>query len=202
MNPLSGFGSLPEYHPTSPRCAASLPRPPRSFRGFPPLQRFRSVAEPQPPAGSRPVRLRCVLRVSLPLDALLPTTPPGLIPSRSRSWGSPFEAFLRPRCRTSSRTPSPSWGFAGSCGFRLPLQGFFTRQAARPRAWGLIRFPASIASLGFCLPRLPASAAGVSRRCSPLALPHQGRASGQDGGAPGFQAAETECISLETHQPP
>ena len=60
MNPLSSFGSLPECHPTSPRGAISRTRPPRSFRGFPPLQRFRSVAEPHTPGWfpTIPVTLR------------------------------------------------------------------------------------------------------------------------------------------------
>jgi hypothetical protein len=38
-------------------------------------------------------RFRCVPRVSHPLDALLPSWPPGLIPSRFRSWGSALRGF-------------------------------------------------------------------------------------------------------------
>lgn len=47
----------------------------------------------------------CALRVSHPLDALLPPRPAGLVPSRSHVWGSPFEALLRGerRARLSSR---------------------------------------------------------------------------------------------------
>jgi len=55
-------------------------------------------------------RLRCALRVSHPLDALLPARPAGPISSRSRSWGSLLEALFRARRRTSSPTPGPSWG--------------------------------------------------------------------------------------------
>jgi len=46
------------------------------------------------PGESHLIQLSCVLRVSHPLDALLPPRPARLIPSWFRSWGSPFEALL------------------------------------------------------------------------------------------------------------
>ena len=61
---------------------------------FLPLQRLSSHEEPPTPARSHLIRLRCALRVSHPLDALLPSWPTGLISSRSRSWGPPCEALL------------------------------------------------------------------------------------------------------------
>jgi hypothetical protein len=41
--------------------------------------------------------LRYALRVSRPLDVLLPPRPAGFIPFQLRSWGSPFEVFLPPK---------------------------------------------------------------------------------------------------------
>jgi hypothetical protein len=81
----------------------------RSFRGFRPFSVF-------PAAQSHSVRRFpthrscCALRVSHPLDALLPARPPGLVPSRSRSWGSLLEALFRARRRTPFPAPGPSWG--------------------------------------------------------------------------------------------
>jgi hypothetical protein len=49
-------------------------------------------------------RLRCALRVSHPPDALLPPRPAELFSSRSRLWGSPFEAFRRIARRTGLST--------------------------------------------------------------------------------------------------
>jgi hypothetical protein len=46
----------------------------------------------------------CAHRVSHPLDALLPPKPAGLVPSRSRVWGSPFEALLRDERRAGLST--------------------------------------------------------------------------------------------------
>jgi hypothetical protein len=59
------------------------------------------------PGASHRTRLCCVLRVSHPLDALLPPWPVGLISSRSRPWGSPSEVLLPPPRRTPSRAPTP-----------------------------------------------------------------------------------------------
>jgi hypothetical protein len=63
---------------------------------FRPLQRFPSHGEPLNPVRSHLIRLRCALRVSHPLDALLPPWPAGHISSQSRSWGLPFGALLPP----------------------------------------------------------------------------------------------------------
>lgn len=68
----------------------------RTFPRFRPLSRFPSLGERHHKAA--PTRLcffhGCAPRVSHPFDALLPPRPAGPIPSRSRVWGSPFEALL------------------------------------------------------------------------------------------------------------
>jgi hypothetical protein len=94
VNPLSGLGSLSESHPYitviqfvigKDRAGPHLPR-------FLPLQRFSATRSHLTPPGPIP-SVRCVLRVSHPRDALLPSWPPGLIPSRFRSWGSTLRGF-------------------------------------------------------------------------------------------------------------
>lgn len=52
-------------------------------------------------------RLRCALRFSQPLDALLPVRSIGLVSSRIRPWGFPCEALTNLRCRTPFRAPRP-----------------------------------------------------------------------------------------------
>jgi hypothetical protein len=93
--PLSGFGSLSEFHQyattnqtvTPERIA--LVRPYRGFFPFSVCQSRRATY----PRRFPPHRLRCALRVSHPLDALLPSRPSGLVPSRYRSWGFPLRGF-------------------------------------------------------------------------------------------------------------
>jgi len=112
----SGFNSSSEFHPCTaagigfPAGEPADKRVVRSFRGFSPLQRFPSRAEPPIPGGFPTHRLCCALRVSHPLDALLPARPPRLVSSRSRSWGSLLEALFLARRRTPSPAPGPSWG--------------------------------------------------------------------------------------------
>jgi hypothetical protein len=58
------------------------------------------------PSRSLPHSVRCALRVSHPLSALLPARPSGLVSCRKRPWGFPFRAF-------SSRGAVPPFG--GRC---------------------------------------------------------------------------------------
>jgi hypothetical protein len=85
--------------------------------------------------------LRCVLRVSHPLDALLPTRPAELISSRYRSWGSPFEALIPAQRRTPFQTPGPSWSSTGSEEPVRPSRG--STRYAKPAhgVWGLTKTP-------------------------------------------------------------
>jgi hypothetical protein len=75
-----------------------------------PLSRLPSLGERHHNAAPKPrcFVLRkahgCAHRVSHPLDALLPPRPAGLVPSRSRVWGSPFEALLRGERRAGLST--------------------------------------------------------------------------------------------------
>jgi len=115
---------------------------PQSLPRFCPLQRFANRTE-LPNSNVLPTRWsRCALRVSHPLDALLPARSPGLISSRSRSWGSPFEALIPARCRTPSQAPSPS-GFLKQPrleGHSPSVQGFMhTARSPNRRSWGLAR---------------------------------------------------------------
>lgn len=96
-----------------------------------------------------PCRLRCVFRVSLPLDALLPMTPPGLIPSRSRSWGSPFEVFLRSLCRTSFSNAESLMGFRRILRISAALSGVFHTASSTPAGLGFNQVPRVDCLLGF-----------------------------------------------------
>jgi len=62
------------------------------FRGFFPFSVFESRGATYPRRFPNR-RLRFVLRVSHPLDALLPPWPSGLVPSRYRSWGLTLRGF-------------------------------------------------------------------------------------------------------------
>jgi len=90
---------------------------------FRPLQRLASHEEPLTPGGIPTRRLRCVPRVSHPLDALLPPRPARLVSSRFRSWGSPSRRSPR-RVGTPSRTPRPLGFLARPLRASPPLQGF------------------------------------------------------------------------------
>jgi hypothetical protein len=102
-----------------------------------------------PPVGSQPYRLRCVFRVSLPLDALLPMTPPGLIPSRSRSWGSPFEVLLRPPCRTPFSDAESLMGFRRILRISAAPPGVFHTTSSTPAGLGFNQVPRVDCLLGF-----------------------------------------------------
>ena len=112
----------------------------RPFRGFLPSSVLPAMRSHLPPAGTTPNRLRCALRVSHPLDALLPARPAELISSRSRYWALPSEAFFLTLRRTPFRTPGPS-GFDATITVVSALQGFSTPHEARSQAWGLARLP-------------------------------------------------------------
>jgi hypothetical protein len=171
----------------------------RSFRGFSPLQRFPSRAEPPSPGELPAHRLRCALRVSHPLDALLPARPAGLIPSRSRSWGSLLEALIRARRRTPSPAPGPSWGSYQLRRTGPPLQGFSTSREARPRHPGFSQVAVSRASTSLLsseasCPRRPA---GRYTRSSPLVLSRLGLHADLAAGTPGCLPPGTQPFSLE-----
>lgn len=70
---------------------------------FLPLQRLAGREEPLTSGGIPSHRLRCVRRVSHPLDALLPPRPAGLVSSRFRSWGSPSRLSPRSAVRPLER---------------------------------------------------------------------------------------------------
>jgi hypothetical protein len=74
------------------------------------------------PSGIPTRRLRCVPRVSHPLDALLPPRPAGLVSSRFRSWGSPSR--LVPCAAPYALSSAGSLGFlARPLRASPPLQG-------------------------------------------------------------------------------
>jgi hypothetical protein len=92
-------------------------------------------SQPQRATYSRllpPNRLRCTLRLSQPLGALLPSRPAGPIPSRSHSWGLPYGVLLLLRCRTSFQTPCPSWLHLCMASQRLPCRDAHTTKRSDP----------------------------------------------------------------------
>jgi hypothetical protein len=207
-HPLSGFGSLSEFHqyvttkqtvtPGESRCfvptEVSSPFSVYQSRGATYLRRF------------PPRRLRCTLRVSHPLGALLPSRPSELIPSRYRSWGSTLRGF--------DPCPAP-YALSGAAPFRvfsrllrkriaIALPRTLTLSKARRRVWGLTRLPPSDASLGFPAPRfLTLDSEGHSRALSsPLALFRFGRKLTSPLAPQGFSLPRTQPLSLETSEPP
>ena len=104
----------------------------------------------------------CALRVSHPLDALLPPRPAGLVPSRSRVWGSPFEALLRGERRADLSTrqdppevsdPLPSAISRERVGLASgpASPGLCSPTAASPRRLGIAPYAAAVASVGLSL---------------------------------------------------
>jgi hypothetical protein len=138
--------SITRHHRDTPSRKRDRLAPSEVFRPFSVFGASRSHI---PPAGSQPVRLRCVLRVSLPLDALLPMTPPGLISSRSRSWGSPFEVFLRPPCRTSFSDAESLMGFRRILRISAAPPGVFHTASSTPAGLGFNQVPRVDCLLGF-----------------------------------------------------
>jgi len=169
-------------------CPQSLPR-------FCPLQRFANRAEPQTPSAFPTRWSRCALRVSHPLDALLPTRSPGPISSRSRSWGLPFEALLPARCRTPSQTPSPS-GFMKQPRLKTTPRPFRVSHTARSpnrRSWGLARIrrwcPRGLFSSEVSCLNLRWPAVRVTSHASPHVLLRPDVHAHRPAGTPGYFAS-------------
>jgi hypothetical protein len=177
-HPLSGFGSLSEFHPYITAKQAVIPRGIALFRPFRGSFPF-DVSQPR--GATYPQRvpsrwLRCALRVSHPLDALLPSRPPGLVPSRFRPWGStlrglvprltPYALSSAAPLRVSPRPKRRGRPFRDTHAKRSPASGLGTSQMAEPNA-----------SLGFPAPGLAALNREERSRAlsSPLALFRLGR---------------------------
>jgi hypothetical protein len=143
-HPLSGFDSTYRVSPMHHREWTDLPQQDensRPFRGFVPLQRLPSHVEPRRSNAFHLRRFSCVLRVSHPRDALLPTRPAGLISSQFRSWG----LTLLGLCPHATPYALPNAGSLMK--FRLHFRrrsACFSRETARrakpePQAWSLAR---------------------------------------------------------------
>jgi len=82
------------------------------------------LGTPAPPTATG----HCALRVSHPLNALLPTRSPGLISFRSRSWDSALQGIVPVPTFGPSRTPLTLMTFHTTAFVAaLYLQGFFHR---------------------------------------------------------------------------
>jgi hypothetical protein len=115
-------------------------------------------------------RLCCALRVSHPLGALLPSWPPGLVPSRSRSWGltlrglSPHVVpYVLSNAVALGVSPRPSREEAAP-------PGTPTLREAHPQAWVLARWLRCVPPWACVLRGFLPQAAKVARRT--LASPH------------------------------
>jgi hypothetical protein len=106
-----------------------MPDPTMLRPRFHPLQRLAGREEPLDSSGIPTRWLRCVPRVSHPLDALLPPRPAGLVSSRFRSWGSPSR-LVPARCRYALSDAGPLGFLARSFRTTPPLQG--SAQCAEP----------------------------------------------------------------------
>jgi hypothetical protein len=107
---------------------------------FCPLQRLASHGEPHKSGESHLIRLSCALRVSHPLDALLPPRPARLIPSWIRSWGPTLQGFtpLSGAVRPLERRCPPGVGNEYVSTHTL-LQGLSHQTGFRTLIWGLVR---------------------------------------------------------------
>jgi hypothetical protein len=165
---------------------------------FFPLQRLASREEPLSSGGIPAHRLRCVPRVSHPLDALLPPRPAELVSSRFRSWGSPSR--LAPHTVPYALSSAGPLRFStGSSRTAPPLQGSSTPCRSCPRAWGLARWPRR------CLHGIgPFEASCVGRRepndqlTSPHALLRVGRVLAFPLAPQGLYQASAQPLSLES----
>jgi hypothetical protein len=124
---------------------------------FGPLQRLPDPTEPHTSGESHLHRSCCALRVSHPLDALLPARSAGLVSSRYRSWGSPFEALILSRSRTPSRTPLPSWSWLAAPKRCPPSCRAWYTTKSPVSDLGFSQDPATGASLGFVPSRVSCS---------------------------------------------
>jgi hypothetical protein len=202
--------SLSEFHPcataTEPDCRSSS-------NSLAPSEVCSPLAFSQPRGATYlrrfPTRrLRCALRVSHPLDALLPARPAELISSRSHPWGSPIEAFTLERCRTPSQTPLPSWGSDFASAEAPPAPPGIEHIARRPNRehWGLTRTPASLCLLELFSPPRPLAhridVAGCGLAMSPHAFSRRALRADLVVDAPGYRMRSTQPFSLETGAAP
>jgi len=171
---------------------------------FCPLQRFASHGEPLNPARSQLIRLGCALRVSHPLDALLPPWPAELISSRFRSWGSPFEAFLPPlvpyalssaaslvELRRVTSYPAPPSGLGTPA--RVPHAGLGFSQTTRqmpPWAFSPLRLLVLDSGRNKEETTIPSHAFSLQPQAD------------RNAGVPGFRPPKTQPVSLETNIAP
>jgi hypothetical protein len=178
----------PEYH----RCVTTfaIRRCERSSQGLFPFDVFPAVASHLSPMGTHAHRLCCALRVSHPLNALLPPRPAELISSRSRPWGFPTGSWLpHGAVRPLERRSPPDVGSLQAA--RLALRAWHTmrRPSAGPR---FSRIAALATPLGFSSLRFLANLASSS---SDDDLPSRAFPSSSTGdvlaGAPGYQTRLT-----------
>ena len=148
-------------------------------------------------------RLRCALRVSHPLDALLPARPAGFVSSQFRSWGLPFEALFPAWRRTPSRAPHPSWGSLDQIGRASP-PGSCTSSRARTTGLGFSQDTVPVPPWAFPPPGFLVfdGSAPLPRRSLPSrtfsARPHADLAAG----APGSPPSKAQPFSLEIDTTP
>jgi hypothetical protein len=171
-HPLAGFDTLSKHHHSLATTIVENPKGPqmnrRSFRGFFPYDVFPDSRSHLTPTKT-PLRwLRCALRVSHPLNALLPSRPPKLISSWSRPWGFPFRGKTRIRSRTFSSNAAAIMTFRPTLNdprlraspyvrwtvptLRCRLQGVTPRTLFQLARQGLADNPSGSLSWGF-LPR-------------------------------------------------
>jgi hypothetical protein len=142
LAPFQSFTSVPPRIFVTPRGIT----PTRPFRGFFPFSVCQSRGATYP-RRFPPRRLRCALRVSHPLDALLPSRPPGLIPSRYRSWGLTLRG-LNPRLMPYAlSSAAPLRGFASTKRRGRPSRDTHTKQSP-PSGLGISQAPFDACLLG------------------------------------------------------
>jgi hypothetical protein len=133
---------------TSPRIFVT-PRgitPTRPFRGFFPFSVSQSRGATYPRRfPSR--RLRYALRVSHPLDALLPSRPSGLIPSRYRSWGLTLRGLIPRLVPYALSSAAPLRGFASTKRRGRPSRDTHTKRS-RSSGLGISQAPFDTCLLG------------------------------------------------------
>lgn len=145
---LAPFQSFTRTSPRTNRDTIAGIAPARPFRGLFPFD----VCQPRGATETRQDpsrRLRCALRVSHPLDALLPSRPSGFVPSRYRPWGLTLRGLNPQPTPYVLSNAAPLWGFS-------PLPQDRSRPFRDPHAGkspstglGFSQVTAPDASLGF-----------------------------------------------------